>query len=164
MTKDAMGQLLIDSDETLYRVAKSILYNDADCADAIQNTIVKAFSKLHSLKKEEYAKTWVIRILINESYQILRANKKVIPLEEYQEMPERVSDVPEAGEFIDLYEAIMCLKEKDRVCIELYYMEGYSIKEIAGIMNSTETAIKKRLARAREKLRMDLKENYGYGY
>lgn len=164
MTKEALGQLILDSDEALYRIAKSILYNDADCADAIQNTIVKAFSKLYSLRKEEYARTWLIRILINECKQILRTGKKVISLEGYWEMQEPVSKAPEAGEFMDLYEAIMSLNEQDRISIELYYMEGYNIKEIADILHSTESAIKKRLVRAREKLRTDLKEVYHYGY
>lgn len=164
MTKEALGQLILDSDEALYRIAKSILYNDADCADAIQNTIVKAFSKLYSLRKEEYARTWLIRILINECKQILRTDKKVISLERYWEMQEPVSKAPEAGEFMDLYEAIMSLNEQDRISIELYYMEGYNIKEIADILHSTESAIKKRLVRAREKLRTDLKEVYHYGY
>ena len=51
MKKEQLGELIIASEETLYRVAKSLLYNDADCADAIQEAIVKAFSKLHTLKR-----------------------------------------------------------------------------------------------------------------
>ena len=45
MTKETLGQLIIGSEETMYRIAKSLLYNDADCADAIQEAIVKAFAK-----------------------------------------------------------------------------------------------------------------------
>ena len=41
MTKETLGQLIIDSEETMYHIAKSLLYNDADCADAIQEAIVK---------------------------------------------------------------------------------------------------------------------------
>ena len=44
MTKETLGQLIIDSEETMYHIAKSLLYNDADCADAIQEAIVKAFA------------------------------------------------------------------------------------------------------------------------
>ena len=72
MKKEELGDLILASQETLYRVAKTLLYNDADCADAIQETIVKAFSKIHTLKKEQYAKTWLIKILINECYAIMR--------------------------------------------------------------------------------------------
>ncbi len=56
MTKETLGQLIIDSEETMYHIAKSLLYNDADCADAIQEAIVKAFAKLHTLKDDSYAK------------------------------------------------------------------------------------------------------------
>ena len=47
MKKEQLGQLIIASEETLYHVAKTLLYSDADCADAIQETIVKAFTNLH---------------------------------------------------------------------------------------------------------------------
>ncbi len=60
----------------MYHVAKTLLYRDADCADAIQETIVKAFSKLHTLKSDAYAKTWLTRILINECYTVIRKEKE----------------------------------------------------------------------------------------
>ena len=72
MKKEQLGELIIASEETMYRVAKSLLYNDADCADAIQEAIVKAFSKLHTLKEDTYAKTWLIKIVMNECYAIMR--------------------------------------------------------------------------------------------
>ena len=59
----------------MYHIAKSLLYNDADCADAIQEAIVKAFVKLHTLKDDSYAKTWLIRIVMNECYAIMRKEK-----------------------------------------------------------------------------------------
>lgn len=83
MKKEELGDLILASQEMMYRVAKTLLYNDADCADAIQETIVKAFSKIHTLKKEQYAKTWLIKILINECYAIMRKEKKIVSLEGY---------------------------------------------------------------------------------
>ena len=68
----------------MYHIAKSLLYNDADCADAIQEAIVKAFVKLHTLKDDSYAKTWLIRIVMNECYAIMRKEKKIISLQDYQ--------------------------------------------------------------------------------
>lgn len=79
MKKEILGQLIIDSEETMYHIAKSLLYNDADCADAIQEAIVKAFVKLHTLKDDSYAKTWLIRIVMNECYAIMRKEKKLFP-------------------------------------------------------------------------------------
>lgn len=84
MKKEQLGELIIASEETLYRVAKSLLYNDADCADAIQEAIVKAFSKLHTLKEDTYAKTWLVKIVMNECYAIMRKEKRIISLDDYQ--------------------------------------------------------------------------------
>ena len=52
----------------------------------------------------------------------------------------------------------MKLKEKDRICVQQYYIEGYSVREVAKMLKSSETAIRKRLARSREKLKMELGE------
>lgn len=128
MTKETLGQLIIDSEETMYHIAKSLLYNDADCADAIQEAIVKAFAKLHTLKDDSYAKTWLIRIVMNE-----------------QET--------ESKDYSDLYEAIFHLPEQIKLCVTLYYMEGYSVKEVAALLDTTESAVKNRLAKARGKLK-----------
>ena len=74
MKKEAFGELVISNQESWYRIAKSYLCNDADCADAIQNAIVHAFENLYSLRNDKYAKTWFIRILINECHQVIRRN------------------------------------------------------------------------------------------
>ena len=65
MTKEALGELILSSERQLYATAKTILSDDQDCADAIQESIVKAFSKIDTLKKDRYAKTWLMRILIS---------------------------------------------------------------------------------------------------
>lgn len=136
----------------MYHVAKTLLYNDADCADAIQETIVKAFSKINTLKSDRYAKTWLIKILMNECYGIMRKEKRLVSLEDY--MPEDLA--AESEDYSDLYEAISCLPKEAGLTITLYYMEGYSVKEIAELMETTESAVKNRLARARAKLRNEL--------
>ncbi len=149
MNKEAFGKLVIESQESLYRVAKSILYSDEDCKDAISEAITKGFEKLDTLKKDRYAKTWLIRILINECYDIHRVNKDLDDIEAHTyELGYEDKD-----NYSELYEAIMKLNVDYRTVIVLYYIEGYKIKEIASIVDSTESAIKKRLARAREKLK-----------
>ncbi len=152
MKKEELGQLIIASEDTMYHVAKTMLRNDADCWDAIQEAIVKAFSNLHTLQKDSYAKTWLVRILINECYAIMRKEKKVVSLESYT--PEE--EVTETADYSDLYEAISHLPEEARLSVTLYYMEGYSVKEIAGLMDTTESAVKNRLARARARLKNEL--------
>ncbi len=151
MKKEQLGQLIIASEETMYHVAKTLLSSDADCADAIQEAIVKAFTNLHTLRQDSYAKTWLIRILINECYAFMRREKRIVSLEEYQ-----YQEIAEQEDYSDLYQAVRQLPQKIRICVTLYYLEGYSVKETAKILGISESAVKNRLARARAKMRGEL--------
>ena len=154
MKKEQLGQLILASQDTLYHVAKTLLVSDADCADAIQEAIVKAFSSLHTLRQDSYAKTWLVRILINECYTLIRRQKRTVSLEEYQCQ----EVLREATDYSDLYEAVLQLPADTRICVILYYLEGYSIKETAKLLGITESAVKNRLARARTKMRRELEQ------
>ena len=66
MTKDVFIKEVRDAEAMLYHISKSILKNDSDCGDAVQETILKAYEKLPTLKKEKYFRTWITKILINE--------------------------------------------------------------------------------------------------
>lgn len=153
MTKEQLGDLIIASEESLYRVARTLLQNDADCADAIQESIVKAFSSFHTLKKDEYARTWLTRILINECYGIMRKEKRLVSLES---VAEKVTYGMQ--DYTDLYIAVSRLPVDMRSAVMLYYSEGFSVKEIAEIEDTTESAIKNRLFKARKQLRSQLEE------
>lgn len=158
MTKEELGTLVLNSERQLYSTAKTILSNDQDCADAIQETIVKAFSKIGTLRNDKYAKTWLIRILINECYTLLRKSSKLVSLEGMSEMTEIEAD--QKTDYSDLYRAVNSLKEELRIMpVILYYIEDFNIKEIAQILEITEGAVQKRLARARGKLKHNLQES-----
>ena len=141
----------------MYSTARTILHNDQDCSDAIQETIVKAFSKVNTLRNDKYARTWLIRILINECYTLLRKSSKFVSLEGMSEMTEIEAD--RKTDYSDLYRAVNSLKEELRLPVILYYIEDFNIKEIAQILEITEGAVQKRLARARGKLRCNLQES-----
>ena len=153
MTKEELGTLILNSERQLYSTAKTILINDQDCADAIQETIVKAFSRIGTLRNDKYAKTWLTRILINECYTLLRKSSKLVSLEGMSEMTEIETD--QRTDYSDLYRAVNSLKE----AVILYYIEDFNIKEIAQILEITEGAVQKRLARARGKLKRNLQES-----
>ena len=72
MDKEKFGKLVLDNERQLYRIAKSILKNDSDCADAAQEAVTRAFEKLHTLRNDQYAKTWLIRILIHECFRLAK--------------------------------------------------------------------------------------------
>jgi RNA polymerase sigma-70 factor (ECF subfamily) len=152
--KDDFAAQVTAAEPTLYHISRSILKNDCDCADAVQETIVTAYGKLHSLRDERYFKTWLCRILIHECYRIYRANRNVIPLEEalQTEPPSEQSRDP------GLFAAIMTLREELRMVIVLHYVEGFQVAEIAGMLKIPEGTVKSRLSRARVELRSALEE------
>lgn len=151
MTKEELGALIIDSERHMYVTARAILSDDEDCADAIQETIVKAFSKINSLKQDAYAKTWLIRILINECYNVLRQKSRQIPMDMETEMAGKVA--AESQDYSDLYRAVSRLQEELKLPVVLYYGEDFSVREIAQVLEISEGAVQKRLARARQKLK-----------
>ncbi len=162
MTKKELGKLIIDCEDTMYHIAKTILYSDTDCSDAISEGITKAFEKITTLKDDRNAKAWLIKIVINECYQIIRKQKKIVSFEQIK--TEQGELIYQRDDYSDLYMALKHLNEKERLCIVLYYLDGYSIKEIAQIVNSTESAIKQRLVRGRKHMRDELEGGIKYGY
>lgn len=146
---DKIGQIILENMQTLYRVAFGILKNDDEIYDAISATTVKIFENIHTLKKEEYVKTWITRILINECYKICNKNKKIIYLENVQQKNLVHNDTHEELEFKNL---IRNLNDELKEIVILYYFEDFSIKEISKIIKIPEGTVKTRLSRARKKL------------
>ena len=146
---DKIVQIILENMQTLYRVAFGILKNDDEIYDAISATTVKVFENIHTLKKEEYVKTWITRILINECYKICNKNKKIIYLENVQQKNLVHNDTHEELEFKNL---IRNLNDELKEIVILYYFEDFSIKEISKIIKIPEGTVKTRLSRARKKL------------
>lgn len=158
MNKEQFTAEVLKAEKSLYHIAKSILKNDEDCADAMQNAILSAYRKLHTLKNEAFFKTWITRIVINESYQIIRGRKVQVPYEDY--MDEREAE--DQTRYSELYLAVQELSENYRIPFVLHYVEGYSVKETGSILRLTESAVKVRLHRARKLMKERLKGEYGY--
>lgn len=145
---EAFLELMDKNSLSMYKVAIGILKNDDYAADAIQDTILTCFEKLSTLKKQEYFKTWLIRILINECRQILAYYRKI-------EFPETEREIPQQdmsfSEF-EFKEMLGLADEKYREVLILYYVEGFKISEISALLNINENTVKTRLRRAREQI------------
>lgn len=161
MTKEQLGNVILDFQHQMYATAKSILKADHDCADAIQETIVKAFAKLDTLRKDQFVKTWLMRILMNECYNICRKSEKILPIDQYMEQIE--TPQKERRNYGELYEAVQELREELRIPVVLYYVEDFSCREIAEMLDISEGAVQKRLARAREKMKNRLQNKEAAG-
>ena len=137
---------------TLFRVAFAILRNRTDCEDAAQNAVLKAYRNLSSLKQRRYFKTWLIQILKNECFDMLKRRRPTLDVTE-QELSYEMA-VPD----VDLNRAFDQLSPEERLTITLYYYEGYDTREIAYLTEVSEGTVRSRLSRGRASLRASLQE------
>ena len=151
MDKQTFTDKVIESERTLYRMSMSILKNEADCEDAVQDTILTAYSKLNTLKNEEYFKTWLVRILINTCNKAAKRRHRFVSNENIAE-----ESVPDSAVNTEVRLAIEKLKPKIRIVVVMKYIEGFSVKEIQEILKIPEGTVKSRLAEGRRQLGMEL--------
>ena len=138
---------------TLFRVAFAILRNRTDCEDAAQNAVLKAYRGLDSLKKRSYFKTWLISILRNECFDMLKRRRPALDVDGQSNLSYEMT-VPD----VDLNRAFDQLSPEGRLTITLYYYEGYDTREIAALTEVSEGTVRSRLSRGRTSLRMLLQE------
>ena len=147
---DAFTELMQLHEKDMYRTASAILLQDADIADAIQETILTVWEKIDTLQKNRYFKTWMIRILINKCKDILRSGRRMICVEE---LPEQAAkDTVEAEANLEWKEALWGLDEKYRLIVVLFYAERLRTAEIGKLLQLPDSTVRTRLARGREQL------------
>ena len=134
----------------LYRIAHAVLWNDADCADAIQEAVFKGWMKRGSLKEEARFEAWLARILVNECRNLQR-RQKLPPLPLNEEIgPSRQDSM---AEDVQLRQALRSLPEKYRLPLLLRYLEGYDLRDVSRILDIPYALAKSRLHQARSSLR-----------
>ena len=151
MDANKFEQLVRDAQDTMYRVSMSMLKNEHDALDCVQNAILKAYENRHTLRKEAYFRSWLVRILINECKQTLKTKSRTELLSDMQ-LPEISSrDNPYLS--VEIGQAINSLPQKIRLVVIMFYVEDYSIKEIKRVINIPEGTVKSRLNKGRALLK-----------
>lgn len=138
----------------------SILKNDDDVCDAIQETLVSAYKNLKSLREPQYFSSWIIKILINKCYDILRKNKKIKYLNEKMQIEEDAYYDMYCSES-ELENVLKQLEDNLKTVVVLYYYDDLPVAEIANILNIPEGTVKSRLSRARDKIYTIFKKEEG---
>lgn len=147
---DAFTELMQLHEKDMYRTASAILAQDADIADAIQETILTCWEKIDTLQKNRYFKTWMVRILINKCKDILRSGRRVVCVEEFTE--QETGSTVESEANLEWKEALQGLDEKYRLIVVLFYAEGLRTAEIGKLLQLPDSTVRTRLARGREQL------------
>ena len=136
----------------MYRLSYSILKNEEDAKDAVQEAIYNAYKKLETLKDKRKFKSWIYKIVTNTSFEILRNKKNYIDIEQ-ENIPAEKIDIDTN---LTLWKAVQGLEQPYRTTITLFYYEDMSIKEISEITGSKVDAIKKQLSRGRDKIKEEI--------
>ena len=134
----------------VYRLALVYLGRPADAEDVTQETFVRLLCRAPAFADEEHRRRWLLRVAANLCRDQLRGfwRKRVTELEDV--LPAAPTEEREAAC------AVMALPEQYRLPIHLHYYEGYSVAEIAGILKLGQSAVKMRLKRGREMLKLEL--------
>lgn len=140
--------------DTVFRLAFSWLKSPADADDVTQNVLLSLYRTDYQFESDEHVRSWLMKVTVNECRKVWRR-----PFRRHENIDDYAETLAfENPSYRDLFEAIMQLDRDKRTVIVLYYIEGYSIKEIAEILNVPAATIGTRLARARAKLAQYLKE------
>ena len=136
--------------DTVYRLAFARTKNRFDAEDVLQTVFMKLLKTEKVFSEEEHLKAWLLKVTVNSSKNLLTSA--------WMRLTEGMKDdiTAEIPEYTEVYPAVAALPSKYRTVIHLFYYEGYSVNEIAGILDVKEATVKTRLARAREKLKVKL--------
>ena len=130
--------------------------NKSDADDLAQDAIVKAYLSSAGYQEQGKFRTWLFKIA---HYTFLNHKASCRTMETLDDARTLISSTTadNAFEHQELYLALRTLPPKERSAITLFYLNGYSIKEVAVITETSEDAVKKQLSRGRDKLRQELR-------
>ena len=150
MDEQEFSQRVTQARDKLFRISYTLLHNEQDCADALQEALLRAWQHLGRLREERYFDTWLVRILINECKRLRARRQPVIS----------VPAAPFEPDDRALHDALQTLEEKYRLPVVLHYLEGYSLEEIAWLLRVPVGTVKSRMFTGRKRLR-DILEREG---
>jgi RNA polymerase sigma-70 factor (ECF subfamily) len=158
----------------LYRVARSILRNDFEAEDVVQEAYVNAFTHLDGFRGDSSLATWLSRITMNEALGRLRRERPTVELDEAQRTEAQIIQFPQSGasddpertmaqrEILRLVEqATDNLPEIFRIVFVTRVIEGMSVEETAELLDLQPETVKTRLHRARLLVREQLDKQIG---
>ncbi len=131
----------------LWHIAYAMLRSEQDAADAVQEALLLAWRGRNCLHSETAVRAWLTRILINACKKTLRKRNRTV-LTELHDLaaPPEVDNQP-------LHDALARLKPEWRMPIVLYYLEGFSVAEVASALRIPAGTVKSRLSKGRELLK-----------
>jgi RNA polymerase sigma-70 factor (ECF subfamily) len=173
----AIALIIRQHNQRLYRIARSILRDDAEAEDALQEAYIRAFTSLESFRKDSRLGTWLARIVMNEALGRLRRRKPTVDFDSFAKRQEGSAEIirfPAANPDLDpetimaqreiralLEHAIDALPEAFRTVLVARLIEGMSVEETAELFGIKPETVKTRLHRARTVLKQEMEKHVG---
>ena len=149
--------------DMVYRIALTKTQSSHDADDIFQEVFLKLVMNTKPFDSEEHRKAWLIRVTINccNSHFTAPWRKNIDSLEDaiISQIPDETTEECELGDGPDVYAEVLRLPQNMREVILLYYYEEMSIREISQVLQTSEVNVKKRLSRARQKLKLELADD-----
>jgi len=153
----AAGGLVDRYQKRLYNLALRLLANAQDAEDVTQTVFLNAFMKLRTFDPRYRFFSWIYRMTVNESLNMLKRRKQTVALEDAPDTPVPGTDRPRETED-RVGKALLRLKPDDRAVVVLKHFVFFSYEEIADALEIPVKTVKSRLFTARERLRLMLRE------
>jgi RNA polymerase sigma-70 factor (ECF subfamily) len=173
----AIAQIIRQQNQRLYRIARSILRDDAEAEDALQEAYIRAFTSLDSFRGDSRLGTWLARIVMNEALGRLRRRKPTLDFDQFAKAQKPGAEIirfPAANPELDpetamaqreiralLERAIDALPEGFRTVLVARLIEGMTIEETAELFGIRPETVKTRLHRARRLLKQEMEKHVG---
>jgi RNA polymerase sigma-70 factor (ECF subfamily) len=149
--KAAGEQFVVEHYEAIFRFLRNLTGSKEDAEDLTQQTFLRAWEALSSFRGDSSLSTWLHSIAYREYTHWLRSRREFVPLDEIIDMPDEQAN--QNLEAVLLRWAIYRLDPEHREVFVLYYVQGFSVSEIAKIIRVPAGTVKSRLFFARQKLR-----------
>lgn len=133
--------------DMIFRICLFTLKNYADAEDAVQETFIIYFRKSPAFENSEHEKAWLISVAQNKCRDTLRFNKRHMT-----EPEEALHTYIQNEEETHIIDALMSVPEKFRIVLQMHYIEGFKVDEIASVIKKSPSAVKMRLSKGRKLL------------
>lgn len=135
------------------RTAYAIIKDSTDASDVVQETFIRVYRNIHTFDQKKSFRPWFYRILINESKRFIgRRNKHATTIESEETLDAlRTTDNKQPNE--TLIDALDQLPKEDQILVTLKYVDRFTEKELAQMMELNVNTVKSRLSRTRSRLR-----------
>ena len=160
---ESFDRLMSKYEKRIYRTALNFVKNENHAMDIVQNVFLKVYRNLQKFRGDAQFKTWLFRIVYNESVNWIKKNKFMFSLDHVEIAVQENIHHEDNDVINETYNALIkgmeTLNKKYRLAVVLRYYEGFSIKDIANTLECSEGSVKNILFRSLQKLKKTVKIN-----